>query len=233
MVGPGRNALLCVFLFFLVHGSFAIAQLSLDASLASDNVYRGISLNAGDPAAALNLTWDAGSGWYVGGMASQVHLYHRTQSSAQISANAGYAFRSDSGLGWEFGGATTAFPDSAHYNYGEVFAGLLGEHWNARLYISPDYFGRSERTIYAEFNTTHPLAEHLRWFAHVGALHGLSGARGNGNVPLYDVAIGTGARFGAFDLQVQWVDTSRLDYLYPAAAADTRHAWVASLTFSY
>lgn len=208
-----------------------MAQLAIDASLASDNVYRGISLNAGDPAAALNLNWDAGNGWYAAGMASQVHLYHRTQSSAQLSANAGYALRTESGLGWEFGGTATAFADSSGYNYDEAYAGLLGEHWNARVYFSPDYFGRSERTIYAEFNYAHPLHGHLRWFAHAGALHVLSGR--HDKIPLYDLAIGTGARFGAFDLQVQWVDTSRVDYLYPAAAADTRHAWVASLTFSY
>jgi uncharacterized protein (TIGR02001 family) len=218
---------------FLLGSSAAKAQVSMDAGLASDNVYRGISLNDEAAAPALNLAWDGQTGWYANAFASSVRFYRHAHSSAQVTADVGFARGSASGTTWELGAIAAVFPGATQYNYAETFVGLLGQDWNARVYFSPDYFGRSRRTLYTEFNYTHPLGKRWRLFGHGGALQYLSHPQTVGGTRLYDIALGTGVRLDRIDLQLRWVDTSRQEFVYPVNGADRGQEWVTSVTFSF
>ncbi|MGH8041373.1 MAG: TorF family putative porin [Rudaea sp.] len=210
----------------------ALAQMAAEAGIVSDNIYRGVSLNAGAPAPVLDLSFDGSNGWYVGGSASAVRFYRQYHSSAQIVLDAGYARAAASGIAWEAGATTSVFPDFAIYDYTQVFAGLAADNWNARVYFAPDYFGRHLRTLYAEFDYAHPLGERVRLLAHVGALQELS-ARGGGGTPTFDASLGVGLKLRAVDVRLAWVDRSRVNYLYPVAMGDTRHTWVLSVAWDY
>jgi uncharacterized protein (TIGR02001 family) len=222
-----------ILILLLMCAAAAHAQVSFDVGLASDNNYRGASLNDGHAVPLLNLSWDGDSGLYANAFATQARFYRHNHASAQFSADAGYARRTASGLTWEVGAITSVFSGASNYNYSEAFAGLLGERWSARLYFSDDYYGRDRRTAYAEFNYTQPLPKHFRVFAHVGGLRILSGAAPSGDKPMYDAALGAGLRLGRADVQVRWVNTSNRGYLYPVAASGPDRKWVTSVTFGF
>ncbi len=210
----------------------ALAQVAAEAGIASDNIYRGVSLNAGAPAPVLDLSFDGSAGWYVGGSASAVRFYQQYHSSAQIVLDAGYARATAAGIAWEVGATTSDFPDFAFYNYTQMFAGLAADNWNARVYFAPDYFGRHLRTVYAEFDYAHALGERVRLLAHVGALQGLS-AQTRSNAPTVDASLGVGVKLRAVDVRLAWVARSRANYLYPVARGDTRHTWELSIAYVY
>ena len=233
VVGAGRRLrrIVVAWVGVLLSGN-ALAQMAAEAGIASDNIYRGVSLNAGAPAPVVDLGFDGSAGWYVGGSASAVRFYQQYHSSAQIVLDAGYARATAAGIAWEVGAATSDFPDFAFYNYTQMFAGLAADNWNARVYFAPDYFGRHLRTLYAEFNYAHPLGERVRLLAHVGALQELSAQTG-GNAPTFDTSLGVGVKLRAVDLRLEWVDRSRANYLYPVAMGDTRHRWMLSVAYVY
>ncbi|MGH8124203.1 MAG: TorF family putative porin [Rudaea sp.] len=210
----------------------ALAQVSAEVSIASDNVFRGISLTENRAAPAVDLAFDGSAGWFVGGMASTTQFYGQTHTSPEAVVDAGYAQVTSSGLTWEAGATYSIFSNFAFWNYSEAFVGLLSENWNARLYYSPDYFGRRERTLYAEFNYSHALGDRLRLLSHLGALQG-SSRFATSNPRTLDASLGLGAKLGSVNMQLKWVTRNRGSLLYPVAFADSRHEWVLSLAYSY
>ena len=71
------------------------------------------------PAPQLSLAYDAPQGWYAGAFAApRLALGERT-GVTQLVAYGGYARRLASGLSWEAGASSTAFPHAAEYNYRE------------------------------------------------------------------------------------------------------------------
>jgi uncharacterized protein (TIGR02001 family) len=206
----------------------AFAQISGQASIASDNTFRGVSLNDERPTASLELDYDSPDGWFVAGLATQARLFTQRSASAQFIADAGYAHTLASGLTWELGATRYSFPKVSFYNYTEVFAGLSSHNWNARLYYAPDYFGRNRRTLYAEFNYVQPLDARWRLLGHLGYLRdGLGGQ--TLDIRTLDASAGLGAKIASFDIQLKWVATNRPTYFYPVATADGRSEWVASV----
>jgi uncharacterized protein (TIGR02001 family) len=210
----------------------ALAQVSAEVSVATDNEYRGVSLNDKQPAPAVDLAYDSSAGWFAGTFASQVRFYAQDHSSLEMMVDAGYARKTASGLSWELGATSSIFPDFAFYNYSEVFAGLSSNDWSARVYYAPDYFGRNWRTLYAEFNYAHPLSEHLRLLGHVGILQGTFKTT-NASAHTLDASVGIAAKLADFNIQLAWAATNRANYLYPVMVSDTRHEWVLSIAYSY
>lgn len=223
--------ILLVLLGCLLAGN-ALAQVSAEVSIASDNVFRGISLTENRVAPALDLAFDSSAGWFAGGMASTTQFYGQTHASPEVVVDAGYARAMSSGFTWEAGTTYSIFSNFTFWNYSEIFVGLLSENWNARLYYSPNYFGRQERTLYAEFNYSHALGDRLRLLGHVGALQG-SSRFATSNPRTLDASLGLGAKLGSISTQLNWVTTNRASFLYPVAFADSRHEWVLSLAYSY
>jgi uncharacterized protein (TIGR02001 family) len=219
-------------LFGLLWAGHAIAQMSGQISIASDNVFRGVSISDSRPSVAAEINYDGGAGWFVGGQAAQTQFYGQGHANPEIVVDAGYVHALGSGLSWEAGATYSTFPNFTFWNYAEGFVGILSDNWNARLYWSPNYFGRHQRTAYAEFNYSHPLGERLRLLAHVGAVHA-DAAQNIGNSRAFDASLGLGTTVSNVNIQMNWIATNRNSFLYPIATGGDRQEWVLSLAYTF
>ncbi|TLY52456.1 MAG: hypothetical protein E6K53_04285 [Gammaproteobacteria bacterium] len=210
----------------------ARAQVSAQVSVTNDNVFRGVSLSDGRASAAAEVNYDNDAGWFTGAQISSTRLARENHDHPEIVFDAGYAHALTSTLTWEAGATYSIFPGFTYWNYGEAFAGVLAENWSARLHYAPDYFGRSRKTLYAEYDYQYALDRHWRVIAHVGALHSAPAAA-DGRAWAYDGSLGIAARFGSTTLAFRRVAIDRSNYLYPLAPTSERADWVLSLAWSY
>ncbi|UTY59249.1 TorF family putative porin [Massilia sp. erpn] len=152
----------------------ASAQVSGSIAYASDYRFRGMSLSDGRASVQFGLAYDGSDGWYAGALLAGTRL-DAGRAGQHLLAYGGYAQRLANGLVWELGGSRSAFSQAPDYGYGELYAGLSGERFGVRLYYSPNYFGHGARTLYAEINATLSLSRQVKFLAHLGHLHNLSG----------------------------------------------------------
>jgi uncharacterized protein (TIGR02001 family) len=210
----------------------AHAQLSAQVSVASDYVYRGVSLDDGRPTVMAAADYDSATGWFVGGQVGQTRLYGESHTEPLWIVDAGYAHALTSRLSWEIGATYSIFTHFSYWNYAETFVGLSAKNWNLRLYYAPNYFGRQSRSTYLEFNLAQPLNEHLRLIGHLGAQRNES-ANGGSSSHTIDASVGAGARFDRFDLQLLRVAINRADYAYPVISPDDKQRWVLSAAYAF
>jgi uncharacterized protein (TIGR02001 family) len=223
---------ICFALLALLPGASALAQVSAQAGIASDYVFRGVSLTQGRPVATLEVDYDAAAGWFAGGLATATHLYTERRYEPEYVIDAGYAHALDAGLTWEVGATYAVFGNYTFWNYAELFAGVLGERWNARLYHAADYFGRGKRTWYGEFNYALPLDAHWRILAHAGAVE-ISRTALDPKRRTLDASVGVAAKFGSASLEIKRSVTNHESYLYPLEPSQARGAWIVSVAYSY
>ena len=216
------------------------AQLGGSVSLQSDYRFRGLSLSDEKPSARLTLSLDDASGWYAG--ASVAGVRAEGERRAQLLLYGGRAARLGNGLTWDAGATSVHVAGSADTDYAELYAGLVGDRWTARVHFSPEYYGRSERTLYAEANAAQPLTSRWRLFGHAGALVRLDGAGpAGGRQVRADVRAGVAAGVDAWDVQLAWVavqsDNSAGYYGYGygsgSSAARDRSAVVLGVSFAF
>ena len=191
-----------------------------------------MSLSDQRPGLQLAVNYDAPGGWYLGAAGTRVAVDagHRYD---QVSAYAGLVVERTQSASWEVGAVGSHLIGDSTYDYAEVFGGLIGERWNARLYLSPDYFGRGVATLYLEGNGTLPLGETLRLLGHAGLLAGHGGGRGSdAGTARVDLRLGIGIARRGLDLQLAWTAASR-GGPYPAVYDARRSAWLASASFSF
>jgi uncharacterized protein (TIGR02001 family) len=216
---------LAVVLLGLAGSAFGQAVVSL--TVESDFIFRGVSLSDGKPDASLSVDYDGASGWYAGGTVTAAEFDYGTRQAALL-AYVGFARRTASGLAWEVGATGAHFAADSRYDYGEAFAGLIAQSWNARVYLSPSYFGSGVRTLYAELNGAAPLAGSWRLFAHVGALAPMSGGEPSDSQRVrLDARLGVSTTIGPAELRLAWVGATRRGF-YPTSYADPRSALVLS-----
>jgi uncharacterized protein (TIGR02001 family) len=225
-----RRAL--VALLLLLPGASALAQVSAQATVASDYLFRGVSLTDGRPAASLEINYDDSSGWFAGGLATATYLYGEHHYEPEYIVDVGYAHALSAGLTWEVGATYAVFADFTFWNYVETFVGLLGERWNARLYYAPDYFGRGQRAAYAEFNYAQPLDEHWRLLGHVGVVHH-SDVSFDPHSRTLDASVGIAARYGNVSFALKRSMLNHENSLYPTDAPSGRGNWLLSVAYSY
>ena len=208
------------------------AQWSAQAGAASDYVYRGVSLNDGDPAAMAALNYDGAAGWYLGGQVTQTRLHGQRHAEPLWIVDAGYAHALTSRLSWEIGATYSIFTDFTFWNYAEAFVGLSAESWNLRLYRAPNYFGRHQRSTYLEFNYAHALDERWRLLGHLGVQQ-VEFTHGGDRDRTLDASLGLGAKFDRVDVQLLWVAVDRANYAYPSTSPDQRRRWVLSAAYAF
>ena len=201
----------------------SIAQVSGTASLVSDDRFRGVSLTQGHPAAELDVAYDHPSGLYAGAFASNVEFDPATGQEAQGIGYAGYARRLQSGWSVDAGAAFADFSDDPDYRYWEVHAGVASDAFSARLYFSPNYFGQSIHTLYAELNASYRLTERLKAIGHAGLLQAFAGAtdQTGGSHPHADFLAGVEYRMEPFSLQIARVFSDGASTIYPVVASHT------------
>jgi len=214
----------------------ARAQMTGSATLVSDYRFRGASLSDDRPAAQLAFDYDwAASGWYAGGLMSNVRVDAR--HAVQLLAYAGYAHRVLQDFSWEAGVRYARFTGHEAYAYAEAYAGFAYRQLVGRLYYAPNYFNAGYPAWYAELNDSHALSGKWYVFAHAGYL------RRSGDVADYhvsrfrsDVRVGVGLNLAPCNVQLSWTTThgaSDAVLGYPSAAGTTRNAWVLSVSYEW
>lgn len=210
----------------------ACSQTTVSVTVESDFIFRGVSLSDGKPDASLGIDYDSVRGWYAGGSATAVE-FDSSQRQAALFAYLGYARRTVSGLAWEIGATAAHFAADSRYDYGEAFTGLLGEDWNARVYLSPSYFGSGIRTIYAEVNGAAPLTSVFRLFGHVGALTPIGGSEPtDSRRARFDARLGVSTSIGPAELRLAWTGATRGGF-YATSYADQRNSLVLSAAYFF
>jgi uncharacterized protein (TIGR02001 family) len=211
----------------------AHAQLAATAAVSSEYRFRGVTAAEGHPSLQLLLEGDARDGWYAGTSATQVPI-SRDHRYVEIGAYGGrvLAARSDREWQLELGARASHFASDSTYDYFEAYAGLVAARWNARLFVSPDYFGRGVRSVYAELNADRPIDMALRAFFHAGAIAGRGGSDNGGSRVRVDVRAGGAYARGGADLQLAWVAATK-GGPYPAVYDTRRSAFVFTAAFSF
>lgn len=214
----------------------ARAQVTGTATLVSDYRFRGVSLSDDRPAAQLALDYDwPASGWYAGGMLSNVRLDAR--KAVQLLAYAGYVHRIRPELSLEAGVRYTRFTGHESYAYTEAYAGFAYRQLVGRLYYAPNYFNAGYPALYAELNDSHVLSGKWYVFAHAGYL------RRGGDVAEYHVSrfrsdfrTGVGLSLTPCNIQLSWTTAhgaSDAVLGYPSAAGTSRNAWILSISYAW
>jgi uncharacterized protein (TIGR02001 family) len=201
----------------------SIAQVSANASLVSDDRFRGVSLTQGHAAAQLDVAYDHASGLYAGAFASNVEFDPASGQQLQWVGYAGYARRLQNGLSVDAGAAYSDFSNDADYRYWELHAGVASEAVSARLYYSPNYFGGSIHTLYAELNGSYRLTERFKAIGHAGVVQAFAGAtdQAGGDHPHADFLAGVEYHVQPFSLQVARVFSDGASSIYPVSAHHT------------
>src|SRR4030095_11551672 len=158
--------------------SAAAAQTAFGVAALSDYRYRGVSLSDERPTVRASVAHDAAGLWYAGASLVGVSLEPGGRQLQGIGYG-GLTGALSQRVGWEAGATVVRFSIDTTSDYHEWFAGIHGERWNARLHYSPNYFGRSVRTVYGELNSGKSLSRSLRATAHLGALRRVGGAAGD------------------------------------------------------
>lgn len=138
-------------------------EVSVNASVTSDYVFRGFSQSNEDPAVQAGVDLTIGS-FYAGAWASQVDFGDNTD--AEIDLYGGFRFEAK-GFAWDVGMVTYLYAPGANSDYdfvelkaaasraiGPVTAG-------AAVYFSPDFFGVDEEATYVEGNLAYSPIENL------------------------------------------------------------------------
>ena len=220
------------------------AQVSASATLESDDVVRGVSLDAGRPDARFSLSYDHPSGVYGGvsglfddtaqnGLAALGYigyLGYAHQFGGEISLDSGI---SNAGLNIDLPASATGTPggEKYHANYTELYGGVVRRDLSARLYFSPDYLGEDFKAIYLDLTQSFRFTDHLHAYVHAGVLTPLSTYPNPDNSGHERFDLGTGAawawRHG--ELKLGWSGVSR-DVRYPVDYRQSPSRFVLGLT---
>lgn len=194
--------------------SGAHAQIAVNATLASNDIYRGRSLSADDPALSLAVGIDDASGFYAGGSVA-VAAGDRDVRISSSSQYAGYAWRSGR-TSFEIGAIHRHHSDSLDPEYAkdffEGYVGLSHGKSNIRLYLSPDYIPGDRISAYVSLNTE--LAKVGDWSiaGHGGlAVKPSHGTPGHDYKSEADWSLSLGRAIGDFNLSVGVADSTDSD----------------------
>lgn len=212
----------------MVSASAALAQTGGSVALVSDYRYRGVSLSGEHPQPQVSLYYDDPTGWYAGAFASPVTM-QKNSNNLQLIAYSGYAHRLAADTTVEAGIAETAYTQASEYNYVEGFVGMSSEHFGVRIYVSPHYAGLLQRSIYAEFNASYRLREHVNLTAQIGFLHLFDQAESDS----YDERLGVNYTLNAWAWQLAWIDSKQKQAILQRTENPSRSTFIVSLTYAF
>jgi uncharacterized protein (TIGR02001 family) len=217
-------------LVLLVAAAPVRAQLSGSLMLLSDDRFRGLSRSDGHPSLRAALAYDAAGGWYGGGALGRVALWPGDRRW-QATAYGGRSERLSAALAWELGLAAVHFDGATGYDYAELYAGLLGERVQARLSLSPDYFGRGAASAYAELDARWPLTAAVQLQGHAGWLS-VSRSPEYGRRQRADLRLGAAWNLRSMSWQLAWSGAGR-GGPYPVAHDGRRSGWSLGLSLFF
>lgn len=188
----------------------AQAQTSLSAAVDSDDRFRGFSLSGERPTLSINLNYDDASGVYAGLSGLAVATARMGPQWLGSVAYVGYSARRDGGrFALDVGLSNTNVNNYSFgrhaYDYMEVYGGVITDHLAAHAYVSPNYDGQAERTLYTDLDAAFRPAPQWRLFGHVGALTPITPRLdGIKTREQYDLRAGVSTQYKHCELHLAW-----------------------------
>ena len=191
----------------------AAAQIGADLSIESDERFRGRSLSAGQPVAALDLSYDHDSGLYAGGAATTVATKDDGPQLLSLQGYAGYARRLTRTMSLDLGVTTTHytsyFSGDRAAGYTEAYVGVIAGPISAHLRYAPDYFSSHVSTLYGEIDGVLKPSDNWRLKGHFGALTEVrSPSNRAGGGQHYDWRVGVSRLIGHLDVHLSYDDAA-------------------------
>lgn len=224
-------ALSCVLLPMRVH-----AQM-VSIALLSDDRYRGESLSREQAVVQAGLSHDWSNDIYAGAVLAVPVSGSDAGHGSRVLAYAGRSWALARNWRWELG-ATRAwynngYGDDYGHDYTQAYAGIYTDTSSVRLYYAQHYMAAGSAT-YAEFETSLPLSERLRWLVHAGILHANerpphSTSDSEDDPTRIDLRSGLGMRLGRYDAQVNWTYCTD-QRLRRSPTAESCAGWVLGLS---
>jgi uncharacterized protein (TIGR02001 family) len=207
--------------FASAFASSAQAQVGAVVSAFSDERFRGFSLSDGRPVGTLDLSYDAPNGLYAAASGSVVASRGEGLKLLGASVNGGYAQRLRSGLTIDVGAIHSRYSRysglASRRSYSEVYAGLAGKLFGARISVSPDYLGFAHWTAHAELNGHVDLSRRIFADGEVGLLVPLGAGDYQASLqPQVDARAGIARRFGTITLHMAVTARSGFGDFYAA-----------------
>ena len=200
----------------------------------SDDLYRGVSLSDGQPAAHLDVSYDHPSGAYAGLTLSGLKTRQAGLRPLGYLAVLGYAHRLGDGASWDVGLSNrevSVYLDRRYsYNYTELYAGLSRHSLSGHVYLAPKYNRRNQTTVYVDLDGAMHPRDRWRLFGHAGALMTLGPERAPfGRPARFDLRAGIAREFTNGEVQLSWTANSPRS-AYPEGQWRKRSVVQASLT---
>jgi uncharacterized protein (TIGR02001 family) len=187
----------------------ALAEISAEIELKSDDRFRGRSLSDGRPVIEADVGVDSDMGIYAGGSFTAT-LTGKSRAGLQgVDGYIGYASRIDDELTFDIGVAGYAYSRRYSGNradsYAEVYAGVTAGKFAAYLHFTPNYFDRDVSLLYADLNLAQPLGSDWTLKAHAGLLTQTSGKPGlGGKKNRYDTRLALSRPLLGLEAEVAW-----------------------------
>jgi uncharacterized protein (TIGR02001 family) len=221
----GRLAIACALLLVTAVLSVpAYAQVAVNVTLATSDIFRGESTSDDDGAASLEVAYDHPSGLFAGisltvaGGEHDPHINGATQY-------AGYALRRGE-ISVELGvlhrdyDAKSLVDDAYSPHYFEGFVGVIRRNLKLRLYVSPDYLRDGRTSYYGEANARLFKAGNWSINGHGGISAIPPDIGATGMQFYYDAGVQANRSVGKFALGLGIVTTS-----YPVFGPDNGSAF--------
>lgn len=216
-----RLVILAIPLLFLAWLPLAQAsEFSGRVTLASEYIYRGLAMSAGDPALQLGLDYAHDSGFFVGLWGSTIDLSTPvSQRDYELDYYAGYHHQFRAPLSVTASVLRYTYPGqegAQDYDYTEY---LLNATWFERLSLelgfTDDLYGHSTRSQHWEVQLDWPIAS--AWV--VGATLGRNDMSDAGLPKYYYWDVGASARFSRLMVDLRWFDNEHPPaYAFPRTA---------------
>ena len=194
----------------LVLAAPARAQWAGNIALASDDMFRGYSVSAGDPALTVGVSAEFGSGFYGGVTAATAFGGDPSPVLNGSNQYFGYARRGENGVSVDYGVVHRYYTQYATNDYAddfvEAYVGVAFPALSLRLFMSPNYGGGGAPAAYAEVNAT-PFSRG-RWSvsAHIGGmLPPSTPGPDHGTLLLIDWQLGVTRTLGPLAASLTWV----------------------------
>jgi uncharacterized protein (TIGR02001 family) len=218
----------------LLAASPALAEISAEIELKSDDRFRGRSLSHGDPVIEADVSIDSDLGIYAGGSVTVTLTGERLAGLQGTNGYIGYATRIEDDLTVDVGVAGYAYTRRYSGNqadrYAEVYAGVTAGKFATYLHFTPNYLGRNVPVLYADFNLAQPLGSDWTLKAHAGLLTQASGrSRLAGRKTRYDTRLALSRPLLGLEAEVAWTFAGPDDAYYDGPW-DGRSAIVFSLS---
>jgi uncharacterized protein (TIGR02001 family) len=211
----------------------ALAEISAEIELKSDDRFRGRSLSDGRPVIEADVSIDSEMGIYAGGSVTAILTGESRAGLQGVDGYIGYATRIDDALALDIGVAGYAYERRYSGNraaqYAEVYAGVTAGKFAAYLHFAPNYFDRDVSVLYADLNLAQPLGSDWTLKAHAGLLLQTSDPSGLGKKNRYDTRLAVSRPLLGLEAEVAWTYGGP-DEAYFAGPWDGRSALVFSLS---